>query len=309
MNGFHCYSFYVSNDPNQPKQIPNDIRWLVLQKKVHEDRIKRAFEFFRSNGVEPILIKGWAAGLSYPTDKPRSFSDTDLAVSAADYVKAARLTGQPNAAGLLIDLHRELRHYDSLSWEDLFDNSRLVKIDQTEIRVLRPEDHLRVLCVHWLNDGGADKERLWDIYYAVANRPADFDWERCLGTIPGYRRDWIIAAIGITHCYLGLEIEGLPFADEARPVPDWIKRCVEKEWASDTRLDTVIFHLNSPVSLLKQIRKRMPPNRLRAIIEMEGRMDARTHIFYQLGCMAKMLSHPMGARSAWATVRHSNDEE
>ena len=308
MNDFHCYSFYVPNDFSPDEQSAGNHRWLLLQNKVHEDRIKRAFTLFREHGIEPILIKGWAAARNYPTDNPRDFNDTDLAVPADDYFKAARLTGRAEASGLIIDLHKELRHYDSLSWQNLFEHSRLVKIDDFEVRILRPEDHLRVLCVHWLNDGGANKERLWDIYYAIANRPPDFDWERCLDVVPENRRRWILCAIGMTHHYLGLEIDDLPFAAEAKQIPEWMKKCVEKEWSSDTRLDTVMLHLKSPSSLFKQIKKRIPPNPLRAIIEMEGRIDARTRIFYQIGCMAKMLTHPRGAKSAWASVRDTDND-
>jgi hypothetical protein len=82
-------------------------------------------------------LKGGLPG-SLSADKPRAFIDTDLAVAASDYVKAARLTGREKAAGLAIDLHRELRHYDCLPWQDLFDHSRLIALDDTWIRVIKP---------------------------------------------------------------------------------------------------------------------------------------------------------------------------
>ena len=273
-----------------------DIRWYRLQKKVKEDRVKRVFDLFRSHEIEPVLIKGWAAALNYPPDVPRDYDDTDIAVADSDYRIARQLCNSEVASGLIIDLHRELRHLDSRPWDDIFINSRLISIENTEIRILRPEDHLQVLCVHWLTDGGAHKLRLWDIYYAVANRPADFDWERCLETIPVNRRRWIITSIGIAHAYLGLDIEDLPFQDEARSVPRWIIKCIESEWKSDVRLEPVIMHLRSPSSLLKQVRKRIPPNPIRATIEMEGRIEARTRIFYQIGTLVKMLTHPFGPR-------------
>ncbi|MEP7076930.1 MAG: nucleotidyltransferase family protein [Acidobacteriota bacterium] len=275
----------------------DDLRWFSLQRKVKEDTIKRVFDLFRSNGIEPVLIKGWAAARNYREDIPRDYIDTDIAVAASDYDQARQICDSNASEGLAIDLHRELRHLDSLPWNDLFANSDIVKIDDSDIRVLRPEDHLRVLCIHWLNDGGANKIRLWDIYYAVANRPPDFGWTRCLETISEYRRRWIITAIAITHEYLGLKVDDLPFHEEAATVPVWIRKCLEREWNSTVRLEPVIMHLRSPSSLAQQIVKRIPPNPLRATIEMEGRIDARTRIFYQIGCFARLLANPLRSRA------------
>lgn len=303
MISYHCYFLFVSNQVSIDAEADSDgLRWFLLRKKIHEDRIRRAFDLFRSDQIEPILIKGWAAAMNYPADIPRHFNDTDLAVAAGDYERAARLTGSAEAGGLIIDLHRELRYLDTVPWSDLFDNSRLTDLDGMRIRILRPEDHLRVLCVHWLADGGANKQRLWDIYYAVANRPSDFDWDRCLLPVARNRRRWIVAVIGIAHRYLGLDLDGLPIAGEAENIPGWMTQCIEAEWHSDVRLEPVVGHLGSPASLIRQLRKRLPPNPIRATVEMEGSIDARSRAFYQLGCMAKMLAHPRGTRPAWATV-------
>lgn len=272
-----------------------DIRWYRLRSKVHEDRIKRVFTLFRAEGVEPVLIKGWVAALSYPVEVPRHFNDTDIAVSPIDYEKALQVCSLDEAQRMGIDLHRGLRHLDSLTWSDLFENSRLISLDEVEIRVLRPEDHLRLMCVHWLTDGGAYKHRLWDIYYAVANRAADFDWARCLDVVSSTRRKWIIYTIGVAHKYFGLDIDDLPFKDEACQVPKWMTKCIESEWTSDIRLEPVAAQLHSTKRLLQQIWKRIPPNPIRATIELEGDLDARTRVSYQVKSFVKMFGHPLGS--------------
>lgn len=261
--------------------MSDDLRWHLLISKSYELKIAKAFRLLRSRNIEPILIKGWAAARNYPTDVPRYFSDIDLAVSPSDYPAALKLINSNEFGGLGIDLHEGLRHLDTNSWERLFEDSQIKEIDGTAIRILSSEDHFRVLCVHWLNDGGAYRERLWDIYYAVANRPPEFDWDKCLNVVSETRRRWIVCAIGLAHRYLELDINGLPFAEEAEQLPDWLIKTVEKEWMSDVRLRPLQTCLREPRELIRQIRKRFPPNPIQATIEVEGEFDNRTRAFYQ----------------------------
>ncbi len=163
--------------------MKSDRRWYLIQYKSQEYKIVKTFELFRKNKIEPILIKGWAAAKYYPQKEERLFLDIDICVAPSEFEKAAKILVSCNTEGLMIDLHNGLRHLDTVEWDDLFENTELVELEATNIRVLRPEDHLRVLCVHWLNDGAANKQRLWDIYYAVENRAPDFDWDRCLQTV------------------------------------------------------------------------------------------------------------------------------
>lgn len=249
-------------------------------------RVAKAFSLFSSHGIQAILIKGWAVGRLYPGTKPRVNVDIDLAVSAADYDAAQRIAGSSDAGGLAIDLHRELRHLDTVKWRDLVDNSLLIDLDGVAVQVLRPEDHLRVLCVHWLTEGGELKERLWDIFYLIENRPADFDWDRCLNVVSQTRRRWILCTIGLAHRYLGLNLDATPIAGEVLDLPLWFINVIEKEWASDIRLVPIPAVLHDRRSLFQQIRKRLPPNPIEATIEMEGSLDARTRIFYQIGSLS-----------------------
>jgi len=236
----------------------------------------------RSKGLHPVLIKGLAAVLNYPETHFRQSIDIDIAVAPGDFEPAEQIRQSEAGKGLNIDLHRGLRHLDTVAWDDLFANSRLIDIDGTPVRMLRPEDHFRVLCVHWLNDGGQYRERLWDIYYAVANRPADFDWERCLGIVSERRRRWIVCAVGLAHKYLDLQIDDLPFADEAKRLPAWLIRTVEREWASDVRLMPMSLYYRQPCELWAQVKKRIPPNPIQSIIETEGSFDSPIRLHYQL---------------------------
>ena len=269
--------------------IEDDIRWNLLQRKTAELRAQQAFSLFRQHSIEPILIKGFAAAQFYPESILRHSIDMDLAVSDRDFEAATVISNSAEANGLAIDLHRELRHLDTARWDDLFENSRLLRLDNGSIRVLRPEDHLRVLCVHWLTDGGTNKDRLWDIYYLIKNCPADFDWKRFLNTVDNKRRRWLTCTVGLASRYLDLDLTGTPVSDAADKLPQWLIFAVEREWASTTRLLPLHVCLNDPRLLIRQILKRLRPNPIWATVEMEGSFDAKTRIFYQVGSIFKRL--------------------
>lgn len=261
----------------------SDKRWLILRAKVYEEKIKAAFRYFRENGVEPIMIKGWAAADEYPEKYQRFFGDIDFCVAPHDFEKSRRLVEAEEGRKLTIDLHCGLRHLDTLEWEDLFENSVLKMLDDERIRVLRPEDHLRVLCVHWLTDGGAEKEKLLDIFYVLKNHQNDFDWDRCLGRISQTRRGWIVKTIGAVHRYFDFNVSELPFAEESKELPRWFVEELEAEWASDARLVPIHTTLRDRREFWKQLKKRFPPNAIQATVDMEGKFDDSSRVFYQFG--------------------------
>lgn len=263
-------------------EMTNETRWQLLQLRVYEKRIVEAVVFFRRHGIEPILIKGWAAAQAYPKPEQRRFTDIDFLVSASEYEPARRLL-KKNAVGIEIDLHREARRLDTVAYEDLFLNSVLKPCGDMEVRVLRPEDHLRVLCVHWLRDCGQYRHRLWDIRYAIENRPPNFDWKRFLDTISRTRRRWIVCTIGLTHKYLGLNLEGTPFEEEdLKKLPRWLTETVEREWKEQIFLAPLGESRRDRKKLLEQLKKRFPPNAIRATIDLEGEFDDKPRIFYQI---------------------------
>jgi hypothetical protein len=263
--------------------LEDEERWLILRAKVTEERIKSAFRLLRDKEIEPVLIKGWAAAREYPERHLRNFSDIDLCVSPAMYEKSLALIDGEEGRKLNIDLHRGLRHLDTLEWEELFQNSLTVPVDEVPFRVLRPEDHLRVLCVHWLTDGGAHKEKLLDIFYLLQNHKEDFEWDFCFRKTSPKRRRWIIKTIAVTHRYYGLDVSDLPFADELRTIPGWFMRALEKEWASGAKLKPMHVSMGSGNEFWNQLKKRFPPNAIQATIDMEGEFDESSRFYYQMG--------------------------
>jgi len=261
----------------------NERRWLILRAKIAEEDIKAAFRYFREQGIEPVLIKGWAAALEYPEKYMRLYGDIDLCVAPESFEKSRQLIVSEKVKKIQIDLHCGLRHLDTAGWETLFENSSVEYIDDVPVRILSREDHLRVLSVHWLTDGGAYKERLLDIFYLLQNHVDDFDWEKCFAAVDENRRQWIIKTIAVVHRYHKLDTTNMPFAEQLKTIPQWLSKALEKEWASDTKLQPIHVFWDNKKEFWKQLKKRFPPNAIQATIEMEGKFDESSRIFYQLG--------------------------
>ncbi|MEP7212209.1 MAG: hypothetical protein ABI791_03995 [Acidobacteriota bacterium] len=264
-----------------PYKSANDLRWNSLHLKASEVRVAAAFCMLRQNGIEPVLIKGWAVGRLYPIDRPRLSVDVDLAVAPDEFQKASIIRNNGSDPSVLVDLHKGFRHFDPRPWKETFRSSILIPAEGAEIRVPSPEDHLRILCAHWLNDGGVDRKRLWDIYYSVEKRPESFDWDRCLNAAGPERRSWVVYTIAMAHEYLGLPIDDLPMRDELRNFPEWMRETVEKEWASGVRLRDLRTCLGDWKLLRNQIRKRIPPNPIQATIEMQKSLDDPRRCYFQ----------------------------
>jgi hypothetical protein len=268
----------------------------LLKLKVQEKRLNDVWAQFTGAGFRPLLIKGWATAVFYPNPADRLYVDFDLVFDAAEFI-AAQEFARGREMGFLIDFHRGARHLDSLGFEELYARSVVKTCGAGEVRVPCDEDHLRIISVHWLNDGGADREKLWDIYHAVNNRRADFDWSKCLDVVPPKRRFWVVCAIGIAHRYLHLDLSGIDFQDEFAKIPGWVYRTVEREWASDVRLVPLHQQLGNRNELWKQIKKRIPPNAIQATIEVNGAIDRTPRLIYQIADIFKRIA------PSWARIR------
>ncbi len=262
-------------------------RYKLINYKVQEYRIGKAWKRFESAGFKPILIKGWAVSVYYPKPWEREFVDLDLIFAPHEF-EAAENFVKGQSFEIQVDIHCGPRHLDSLSFEKLFENSVLKQCGETPVRVLSEEDHLRVLSIHWLNDGGADRQRLWDIVNTIENRSSDFDWGKCLGVVNSKRRRWVVCAIGIAYKYLGLELTNTPLAQEVQILPKWLIRSIEKEW-SEVPLIPLQGYWHDKKGMWKQIKKRFPPNAVTATILMEGDFDRYPRFIYQYANLVSRL--------------------
>jgi hypothetical protein len=266
----------------------DEAKWLQLSHAATEQRVAASFKHL--NTFNAILVKGWSVSRFYNPGHYRISTDVDLLFSPtgelAISTEIAALSGFVS-----IDAHFGPRHLDNLTFQDLFDRSYTVDLNGVAIRVLADEDNLRITSVHWLTDGGVYKEKLWDIYYLVKNRKADFDWIRCLESNGPIRKTWVLAAIATARDHLDLDVSGLPREVQEFDLPAWYKQTLEKEWLLGlyTRriLATVITR---PKLLFEQLRRKIPPNQIAASIDTETPIDNTSRLPAQFKSLTKKAS-------------------
>jgi len=167
-----------------------------LSALLHEREIAQVITLLSAEGIEPVLIKGWAIARRYPDYALRPYGDVDLCVRPDQYDQATRMLRRiASIEGPFVDLHsgfagigqtkrvqspksklqslspvRRLRKIDGDDWDKLHKRSQLVRlsgwkgpISKIPIRVLGDEDHLRVLCRHLLRSGAHRPPWLCDV--------------------------------------------------------------------------------------------------------------------------------------------------
>lgn len=261
-------------EPNQNKK--DQIRWKILKFKLLEDRIGELFKEFRENGIEPILIKGWAAGQYYPDKFERVFSDIDFAVPKFDYDSACKLVKSKN---LIVDLHKGLEKFGLIDWDDIYKNTKTEKVGECEFRVLRPEDHLVVLSVHWLTDGGIYKDKLKDISYLIDS--FEIDWSRVFSIVSKNKHRWIMVTVALAEKYFGINKNNKTPDYFDKSIPVWILNTIEKEWKINLPLRPLQTCLSDRRMLYLQILKRIPPNPIQATVELDGEFNEKSRWKYQ----------------------------
>jgi hypothetical protein len=265
----------------------------TLQAAIHEREIAQVFAWLRSAGVEPVLVKGWAIARLYPERGLRPYGDLDLCVRSEQYAAAEALLKSPAGRAFNVDLHAAFNRLDDHGLDELLARSQLVRLGEVEVRVLGPEDHLRLLCVHLLRHGAWRPLWLCDVAVALESRPPGFDWERCLGC-SRRRADWVACAIGLAHRLLDVAVDDTPVAWRAKHLPRWLIPCVLQQWEKPGSLHrppaAFALALRHPWRLPQALRRRWPPNPIAATLDLEGPLNALPRLPFQLAhCLARLL--------------------
>ena len=270
------------------RKLQQAYRLHTVRAAVHGRALQEVFAALRSAGVEPILIKGWAAARLYPGHGLRPYGDHDVVVRPEQYVTAIRVLNDVKIEECSVDLHCGLARMNDQSVDALYARSQVARLGDVDIRTLGPEDHLVVLVRHFLRHNAWRPLWLCDIAAALESRPAEFDWDRCLGG--NWRRaDWVACTLGLAHRLLDALVDDTPVAHRAKHLPTWLVPAVLRQWDRCTKpgyggsvVSYVRSHWRDPRQILKEARMRwdMP---IASTIAFGGPFNEMPRIPFQLG--------------------------
>jgi hypothetical protein len=249
-------------DTNTTAELRRQYESSAVLAVLRRQEIESLIRTLESAGIKPLLVKGWAAARLYPDEGLRPYVDVDICVGREQLALAqATLKALPPTA-LTVDLHCEFETLGGGSWDEVYTRAQVITLGETEVRVPRAEDHLRIISIHLLREGAWRPLWLCDVAAAVESRPSNFDWAICFGAA---RRtsNWIECTLKLAHELLGADVSDTPAVDLKR-LPRWLTRTVLKEWATPAPSMTLRHHtpmethLRSPATLVSGIRNRWP---------------------------------------------------
>ena len=256
----------------------------LLRASVHRRELKHVVRILRSAGVEPLPVKGWSMGRLYPDEGLRPFGDIDLWVGPEQYgMASAALAGRECPGDLQVDLQRRLLDLRDHPAEELRRRARQATLeDLEEVRVLGPEDHLRLLCLHLLRHGASRPSWLCDVGLLLESLPPGFDWEYCLS---GERRrsEAVILVLALAHALLGASLEEAPQQVKDVSLPTWLLPAVLRHWGGPYRiLPRVMTLWASPLEMVAALGERWP-NPIEATVLLNAPFNQMPRLPFQLG--------------------------
>ena len=280
-------------------EFKNDESWRILRHKVFGRFIVDLFSQLETLGIGAILLKGHAAGRYYPNPSDRVYSDIDIAVAPSEYQRVLRFRQSANL-GFGLDVHSGLRHLHPSSFENLKSRTKTLVVEGSAVCVPADEDHLVILATHWLNDGGARRDRLDDIRYLIESC-VDLDWELIWSILPRHRQVWLETAIACAVAFRGLDASRVPIPAERLSLPKWVTNVLSREWDGPP-LAPLYYGSDSFSGLFDQFKKRFPPNPLVAVVENDADLGSRWIWFYQILSLLKRI--PKAVEMQWLMRSH-----
>jgi hypothetical protein len=261
-------------------------RLQALHSVMREERLAALASRLREAGVEALLAKGWAMARLYPQPGLRPYGDHDLYVRPTDFTAA--LTAARSPTGAAVDLHRGLVDLDDRNHDEVLGRAIPHTVCGAPIRVLAPEDHLRLLCRHFLRHGASRPVWLCDVALVVEGRGPRFDWDLVLAG-SARRRQAVLCVLGLAGTLLGTSLAGTPA--DGLALPRWLAPAVLAQWGEGVgHREPLASLLLQPAALRSELRRHWP-NAVEALAALDGPFDRGPRLPFQLAHVAVRAFH------------------
>ena len=171
-----------------------------------------------------------------------------------------------------------------------FEKSQVVKLGETDVRVLSHEDHLRLLVSHLLMDGGVRAAALCDVALIVENHTQNFDWDLRLSDNK-QRAGWVSCTIELAHRLLGASVDNVPDEVRCKELPKWLLSALLRAWQYKPLLREPFKDITSPVRLLQNFKQRFPLNPISSTTRINGSFNNIPRLPYNIMSYAARCYH------------------
>lgn len=276
----------------------------TLRAAVHEREIGQTVALLQAAGIEPILAKGWLAAQLYPHPGLRPYGDIDLCVDPRQRAAAVRALSATDERGP-VDFHAPADLEDR-THPQLEAQARTACIGGAWVRTLGPEDHFRLLALHFLRHGGWRPLWLCDVGAALERLPAAFDWDQCLCGNPR-RTQWLLAVVRLAHDLLGASLDHLPAAHRPGSLPGWVGSAVLRQWGSawphrEPGPLLALLRGPTPQRLAEEARSRWP-DPLSARVCWRAALNGWPRLPFQLATVLALAAWAPVSRLPWVAAR------
>ncbi len=269
-------------------QLEQAHRMHALKAAIHERDICEVLALLRARGIEPVLVKGWAVARLYNHKGLRPYGDIDLCVRPEEYAAARACLLSNEEKRYNVDLHRGFEKFDKAAWDELWSRTKILEMKGAPVRVLCYEDHLRLLCFHFLREGAWRPLWLCDVAVMIEGRAKDFDWDLCTAED---RKGWVACTVALAGKLLEANVEDVPARACANRLPGWLVPSVLKAWEVRAMQERHKAPINSvrryPIYALKGLAYHWP-NPIEGTINMNGSFNEWPRLPFQIGdCLAR----------------------
>jgi hypothetical protein len=272
-------------------ELQQAYRLHAIETLLHERQLGRALGRLHAAGVEPLLARGWAAARHYAESCLRPYRHFDVYVGALQREAAFRaLEGEDTPVSLNVGC----ADLNDRAWSRINERARSVPLLGGYVRVLGPEDHLRLLALQMLRRGACRPLWLCDVAAAVESTREGFDWEHFLsGEVR--RTEWSCYALVLARDLIGAELNEAPPQVTRRALPRWLVRSVLRHWSAAARPEPRPRSSGGPAPSVPAP-SRLPrwPNPIEATIGVGGPINGMPRLPFQLAeCLSRTALRPL----------------